>query len=116
MRCGFILPFYRGERLRLSNLPKVIKGRDLNPSLTSVSSDLNSHAVFPSNLFLHVLNKCLLCGLNKVYAWAVLSFPQTVLPLKDMPLRRMSTHSNFSPCSSFPPGTISPRLLSQILL
>lgn len=111
MRLDLVLPFYRGEKLRLRNLPKVIKGRDLNSSPTSVSSDLNPHAVFPSNLLLHVLYVCLLCGLTKSMLGQCSVSPGAVLPLKDMPSRRMSTHSIFSPCSSFPPGTISPKAL-----
>lgn len=79
MRLRLTLPFYRGEKLRPVNLPKVIKDRDLNPSLTSVSSDLNPHAVFPSNLFLHVLNVHSVVLQN---LWAVFSFPRDCLAFK----------------------------------
>lgn len=79
MRLGLVLPLYRGEKLRLGNLPKVIKGRDLNPSLTSVSSNLNPHAVFPSSLFLHVLN---VCSVVLQSLWAVFSFPRDCLAFK----------------------------------
>lgn len=58
MRLGLVPPFYRAEKLRLSNLPKVIQDGDLNTSVTSMSSDFNSHAVSSTNLLLHVLTVC----------------------------------------------------------
>lgn len=110
MRLRIVPPFYRREKVRLNNLPKVIQGRDWNPSLTSMSSDLNPHAVFPaSNLFLYVLSVCSLV-LQSLWLGRA-QFLWRPFPLKDMPFRRMSTHCIFSPRSSFPPGTTSPRPL-----
>lgn len=87
LRLGLVPPFYRAEKVRLSNLPKVIQDGDLSTSVTSMSSDFNSHAVSPTNLLLHP--KCLLCGLIKSMFGQGSVFPSAVFPLKDMPLRRV---------------------------
>lgn len=51
-------PFYRGGKLRLNHSPKVTQGRDSSPSVTSMSSGLNTRAVVPSHLSLSVLDAC----------------------------------------------------------
>lgn len=96
MRLGFVSPFYRGEKLR---------AQGHTGHLTSVSSALNPHAALAFSSASLLFRERLVCS------------PNRLPPLKGGPWRRIATHSVSSlSAPSLPPGTVSPRPLSQHLL